>query len=364
MDPENELHEAPLVVIEVDAALVITGWNRRAERVFATAAAAAVGRPLAEVLPLAEGTWSSLTAGDDPPRVWSIRRPDGAWSLEAWSQALAGEAGRVRLYGHDVGARRAAEARTALESTMLRALEDNLEIVLWACDERGVFLYQGGKASELARVPPDYLVGKNIFELYKAQGNGELIARAIAGEPAHTRSAELYGLYWDTSYIPVRDDPSGARLVGVSLNISEAKLAELELRGRVELIERQQAVIRQLSTPILEVWDGVLTMPIVGLVDTARAAEIMDSLLQAVTRTRARFAILDLTGVEVVDTGTAGHLVEMIQAVALLGAQGILTGIHPTIAQTMVALGVDLSRVVVHAKLRDALKHCLRAARS
>ncbi|MFY0535678.1 STAS domain-containing protein [Nannocystis pusilla] len=154
------------------------------------------------------------------------------------------------------------------------------------------------------------------------------------------------------------------RLVGVTIDVSDATRAENELRGKVELIERQQEVIRVLATPIIEVWDGVLTMPIVGLIDTARTAEIMDSLLQAVTQTRARYAILDLTGVEVVDTGTASHLIKMIQAIRLLGAEGILTGIHPSIAQTVVALGVDLSQVAVFAKLRDALKHCLRAARA
>ncbi|MFY0541418.1 STAS domain-containing protein [Nannocystis pusilla] len=131
------------------------------------------------------------------------------------------------------------------------------------------------------------------------------------------------------------------------------------MRAKLDLIERQQEVIRQLSTPIIEVWDGVITLPIVGLVDTVRTAEIMDNLLQAVTRTRARFAILDLTGVEVVDTGTASHLIRMIQAIRLLGAEGILTGIHPTIAQTIVSLGVDLTRVAVFGKLRDALVFCL-----
>ncbi|MCY0987688.1 STAS domain-containing protein [Nannocystis sp. ILAH1] len=362
MDAGDELDGAPLVVIEVDAAGVITRWNRRAERVFGTARAAAVGQAMAEVLPLATGSWAALASGDDAPRVWPIRRPDGAWWLEACSQRVA-DGGAVRLYGHEVGARRAAEARAALESTLLAAIQDNLEIVLWAVDERGVFLHQAGKANERAGVPRDFLIGKNIFELYKAQGNGELIARAIAGEPAHTRSAPLYGQYWDTWYIPVRDDRTEARLVGVSLNISEAALAEIELRAKLELVERQQAVIHELATPIIEVWDGVLTLPIVGLVDTARAAELMDALLQAVTRTRARFAILDLTGVEVVDTGTASHLIKMIEAIALLGAAGILTGIRPSIAQTIVGLGVDLSRVVVHAKLRDALASCLRAGR-
>ena len=134
-------------------------------------------------------------------------------------------------------------------------------------------------------------------------------------------------------------------------------------RATCRAIRTTSCIARELATPIIEVWDGVLTMPIVGLVDTARAAEIMDNLLQAVTRSRAGFAILDLTGVEVVDTGTASHLIQLIGALRLLGAEGILTGIHATVAQTMVSLGIDLSNVIVHATLRDALKHCIRVGR-
>jgi rsbT co-antagonist protein RsbR len=135
----------------------------------------------------------------------------------------------------------------------------------------------------------------------------------------------------------------------------EAKRREDELRARLELIERQ----RELSTPIIEVWDGVAALPIVGLIDSVRTAEIMDNLLQTVTRTGARFAILDLTGVQVVDTSTASHLIGLIQAIRLLGAEGVLTGIPPSIAQTIVNIGVDLTRVRVFAKLRDALRHCI-----
>lgn len=105
----------------------------------------------------------------------------------------------------------------------------------------------------------------------------------------------------------------------------------------------------------------MLTLPIIGLVDSVRTAEVMDDLLQSVARVRARYAILDMTGVEVVDTQTASHLIGLIRAIRLLGAEGIITGIHPTIAQTIVALGVDLRGIVVRASLREALKYCIAA---
>ncbi|WAS95238.1 STAS domain-containing protein [Nannocystis punicea] len=366
MSESSILQHAPLIVIEVDAGFTVVAWNRRAELAFGTDAAAAVGRDLAEVLPLVRGSWRDLADETGAkPKVWEVRRGEATLALEVWTQAVAGEASgerRTVLYGHDVTARVAAEARAALESTMLTAIKDNLEVSLWSTDERGTFLYMDGKSMRTLGMTPDQFVGHSIYEMYGAAGNNDRIAAAIAGQPEFTGGVELHGHFFDTWYIPIADDPNKVRLVGVTLNVTEAKRAELELRNKLELIERQQEVIRVLATPIIEVWDGVLTMPIVGLIDTARTAEIMDSLLQAVTQTRARFAILDLTGVEVVDTGTASHLIKMIQAIRLLGAEGILTGIHPTIAQTMVALGIDLSRVSVHAKLRDALKHCIRSS--
>jgi len=142
-------------------------------------------------------------------------------------------------------------------------------------------------------------------------------------------------------------------MVSITFDVSEAKRREDELLTRLELIERQREVICELSMPIIEIWDGVLTLPLIGLVDSARTAEIMDDLPQTFTRIRARSVILDLTGVQAVDTSTASHLIGMIQAIRLL------TGIPPDIAETIVTIGVDLAHVRVFAKLRDALKFCL-----
>jgi rsbT co-antagonist protein RsbR len=106
---------------------------------------------------------------------------------------------------------------------------------------------------------------------------------------------------------------------------------------------------------------GVVVLPIIGLMDSVRTAERMDNLLQAVSRQRAHHAILDMTGIEVVDTATASHLLGMIRALRLLGAEGIIPGIHPGIAQTIVTQGLDLRDIVVHATLREALKRCITA---
>lgn len=141
-----------------------------------------------------------------------------------------------------------------------------------------------------------------------------------------------------------------------------AQLASLAMDNalKVETIEKQARVIHELEAPIIEVWGKVLALPLLGVVDSRRAAGVMDRLLTAIVETQAEFAILDLTGVDVVDTGTANHIWSIIRAARLLGAEGIITGIRPTVATTMVNLGVDLSSVVTRARLRDGLSYCMQ----
>jgi rsbT co-antagonist protein RsbR len=129
-----------------------------------------------------------------------------------------------------------------------------------------------------------------------------------------------------------------------------------ELEGKLATIERQRIAIQELSTPIMEVWDGVLCVPVVGLMDTSRSSEMTGALLQAVVEKSAKCAIIDITGIDVMDTRTVDHFVRMAKAVRLLGSECVLTGMNPHIAQTVVHMGLDLSNVVTHRNLRDALQ--------
>ena len=133
-----------------------------------------------------------------------------------------------------------------------------------------------------------------------------------------------------------------------------------ELEEKLATIEEQRAAIRELSTPVMEVWDGILCLPVVGLMDSARSADMTDALLKAVVATRARCAIVDITGIEVMDTRTADHFIRMAKAVRLLGADCVLTGLNPQIAQTVVHMGVEMGDLVTHRSLRDALQHYIR----
>lgn len=132
---------------------------------------------------------------------------------------------------------------------------------------------------------------------------------------------------------------------------------ELEERRRAEeLIDKQGAAILELSTPTLEVWSGVLVLPLIGTVDTARGQQITENLLEAIVAQQAAIAIIDVTGVPVFDTSVANHLLKTIQAARMLGADVALTGLSPHNAETLVTLGVDLGDIVTKSSLRSGLQ--------
>jgi rsbT co-antagonist protein RsbR len=129
---------------------------------------------------------------------------------------------------------------------------------------------------------------------------------------------------------------------------------EVFQRGREGVIIRQQQELMELSTPVVTLWEGVLALPVIGTLDSARTQVVMESLLQRIVDTGASIAIIDITGVPTVDTMTAQHLLKTVAAARLMGADCIISGIRPQIAQTIVHLGVDLGAVITKATLADA----------
>jgi rsbT co-antagonist protein RsbR len=115
----------------------------------------------------------------------------------------------------------------------------------------------------------------------------------------------------------------------------------------------------ELSTPVVQLWDGILALPLIGTLDSARTQTVMENLLEKIVSTGSEVAILDITGVPTVDTLVAQHLMKAVAAARLMGAECIISGIRPQIAQTIVHLGVDLSDVTTKATLADAIKHAL-----
>ena len=131
-------------------------------------------------------------------------------------------------------------------------------------------------------------------------------------------------------------------------------------KSREDVINRQQREMLELSTPVVKLWEGILALPMIGTLDSARTQVVMENLLQKVVETGAQIAILDITGVPTVDTLVAQHLLKTVTALRLMGAECIISGVRPQIAQTIVHLGVDLQGVTTKANLADALALALK----
>ncbi|KYF58374.1 anti-anti-sigma factor [Sorangium cellulosum] len=313
--------------------------------------------------------WSSLLQGDEPVS-FNVRLRDGGGAYRPLSCSASRSSDRSAVLGSLRPAPAAAPvteqelSTLRLKARILDGLAEHVDpLTIWALDDDGIYLYHDGKAVAKAGFTRGQHVGSSVYDLYAATPEAAADMRQWYDGQVRRGRGEAHGADWDTWLIPLRSEPGGRvdGVLGVSLDVSDSRIVENELRIQLDQIAAQQKVIRDLSTPIIEVWDGVLTLPMVGTVDSVRTAEVMDSLLAQIVEKRARFAILDLTGVEVVDTRVASHLIQLVTAIRLLGADGIVAGIKPNVAQTMVALGLDLSQLNTQRNLRAALNFAIRA---
>ena len=149
-------------------------------------------------------------------------------------------------------------------------------------------------------------------------------------------------------------------LLGTIFNDIILDVFHIYLEGKEKTIEAQQEELRQTSTPITEIWDGVLTLPIIGSLDSSRTMIVMEKLLSRIESDRARVVVIDVTGVMAIDSQVSHHLIQMIRATGLMGATAILTGIRPEIARALTSLNIDLSSVTTRSKLSEGLKEAFR----
>jgi rsbT co-antagonist protein RsbR len=192
---------------------------------------------------------------------------------------------------------------------------------------------------------------------------------SVVGVPVFMRNASRREGAWlsiDAHPLPgggamaIFRDVTRQRAVRHGLEAKETALAAAE-RENKELIERLRVALDELSTPVLELWKDTLVLPVIGVVDTQRSAQMTERLLAEVASRRARFVVVDLTGVEILDTATADRFASLARAVRMLGARCIVTGIQPAVAQTMVAMGVDLGGVETFRNLAHALDRTMAA---
>ena len=209
----------------------------------------------------------------------------------------------------------------------------------------------------------------NVADVDHAEWSG---VRALLGDLSRERAREGYSpsetaifvfslkqSLFDRLSQEVGKDPEAlaAELWTSTLLLDRLGLYTMEAyqKAREEVIGRQQQELLELSTPVVQLWDGVLALPLIGTLDSARTQVVMESLLQRIVETGAGIAIIDITGVPTVDTLVAQHLLKTVAAARLMGADCIISGIRPQIAQTIVHLGVELGDVVTKATLAGAL---------
>jgi len=310
-----------------------------------------------------EESGRSFLLGDAAPCV-SLDKPEALFELLSSLVARARGRRRHRAVVEASGERLAlAKPMTLERAHYVEELWKHAPIgVLVVRVERGIVLDCNDRAAEIL----DIGVDDSILERFSGEDR-ERLSRALAEPVAATpepidleyaRSTSTGGdLRVEVSIAAARDESSRLLLVQ---DVTARHRAEEELLFKLAVIEEQKREIERLSTPIIQVWEGVLTLPLVGRVDEERAARMMSTLLDAVTQRSARFVIVDLTGVAAVDVATADGLLSMVRATTLLGAKCVLSGISADVARAIVELGLDLRAIGTYPSLYAALRFVLR----
>lgn len=200
--------------------------------------------------------------------------------------------------------------------------------------------------------------------------SGISLSRARQGFSPRETSVYVFSLrtaLMQTLQQEVKTDPAALLDISFKINflLDSFAIATFEtfIKGREEVILRQTDEIAEISTPVIRVWDGILALPIIGTLDSSRTQVVMENLLQEIVETGSSIAILDISGVPAVDSLVAQHLIKTVSATRLMGAECIISGIRPEIAQTIVHLGIDLSNIVTKATLASALKYAFNMLR-
>jgi anti-anti-sigma factor len=381
-DQRFRLLPAPYVVFGLDGSIVDA--NPAWERVAGIAGGALGGRGIGEIIHEADRARFerelSMVSQSEQARSFDMRivRPDGTVRWTEWSAVVLPSRTSVHAVVYDATDRRGAAEEARAQERFYATLISNLPGFVYRCrnDPTWTLEFVSTGCMELTGYASDELLENKVIsfaELILVEEQGyvwEQVQAAVAQRTPYfiryrirAKGGEEKWIY-DKGRGVFGDNGELLALAGFLTDITESVRAQQELLEKLKIIEAQKDAIRNLSTPIVEVWEGVLTLPVIGAIDAARAAEITQALLNAVATKRSRHVILDLTGVEAMDTSTADSIVRMVRAVELLGARGILVGIRPEVAQALTASNMDLSTIVTLSDLRQALLACIRGAGS
>jgi rsbT co-antagonist protein RsbR len=236
-----------------------------------------------------------------------------------------------------------------------------------ACNSAFCTLMGRSYAEVIGHGDPDYFPPEQVKVFWEGDDQVVSTGQPIENEELLTHQDGSVHVIW-TRKFPLKNDqgtPIGS--CGIITDITEIRrrqeqvaALEAEIKSQMEIIQTQGAMLDELSVPVIQVWENILLLPLIGAIESRRAAQIMESLLESVGRMGAQIVIIDITGVPVVDTSVASYLIRAVQATQLLGCQSILVGISPEIAQTLVGLGVDFSQITTRATLQNGLEYGLK----
>ncbi|MFV0137719.1 STAS domain-containing protein [Streptomyces sp. HMX87] len=202
-------------------------------------------------------------------------------------------------------------------------------------------------------------VREQLARMGAARSRAGLSTAQVSSELAALRQPVENMLLSDLADVPAERVRECTTTLSVLMGTLRVVVMQTALSEGEALIARQRMQLLEVATPVIKLWDGIVAVPLIGTLDSARSQVVMETLLDAIVEQQARFAILDITGVPTVDSLVAQHLMKTVAAARLMGAECIVSGIRPAIAQTIVHLGLDLGTVVTRAGLADALGHAL-----
>lgn len=357
-------------VIRLTVEGMVASWHVGAQRLTGYSAEEILGRPLStfspaqDVSPVEEhGLEAASQQGRFEAEGWRLRK-DGQrfWASECLTpiRGSAGELLGYVLVVRDLTERRLAEQALQAMEKMLDSITDYEVIQL---DPDGLVRSWNPGAQRLKQYTRDEVLGRHVSMFYTeddardglADREMSVAARVGRFESEGWRTRKDGSVFWSSIILsPIRD--AFGDLIGY------VKVARdlTERREQDQLLARQREEILELSTPVIQVWDKVLVLPIIGTLDSVRAARLTEGLLQRIAEHQAEVIILDVSGVPSIDTTVAQHLLKTVQAARLMGSVSIMSGVRPETAQSIVHLGIDLGGMHSRNTLRDALQLALR----
>ncbi len=358
------VEEHPYGIHENDTSGTITYANPAYNEMFGFEAGEAIGTAIWALVPTEEGReqlrqYLAYLVREQPPPtpyVSETSKVDGTPILVRvhWNYLYdeAGELAGFISVSADVTEQKRTEEALRESQALLQAFLENFPDLVFAKDRQGRIILGNRKLDQMFGAEPGALIGKTVYDLVNKEAADAIWATEKrifeTGEPLEVEETVPLDDEIRTKYtvkFPLYDEAGNINAVGgITTDITDRKRAEAE-RARLQqkVIEAQQQALKELSTPIIPVMEGIIIMPLIGSIDTERAREITRAMLSGITKYRAQVVILDITGVSVVDSGVADHLNKTIQAARLKGSRTIVTGISDAVAETVVDLGIDWS---------------------